>query len=228
MGFPVTHLPSVFSSDEIGHILRYGLFHFKHLENTSANLKLMDDRFSLFTEIIEPAITESLPREFKIKGGFLNKSSVPYILHTDGARFVDEKVICTVLLPLEIESECAGSIQLSAGRLYVFDQRCSLATLLRMGRNPISAFSYRDASSKQHYEEMLIGSTGQEFSDEEVLSDCSHLRQEEFFGLSLKAKLPWTIGDCILFDPHHVHASTNFKDLGIRSKTNLVYSLIVP
>lgn len=226
MGSAVTYLPSVFSSEEIGHILGYGLFHFKTLERSQQNHKLMDDRFHLFRERIEPVISGSLPKSFAIKGGFLNRTSAPYPLHTDGARSENEKVLCTVLIPLEIEPECAGSILLSAGWLYVFGQRCSFATLLRMGKNPISAFSYRDATTRENYEQMLSDCTKSEFDNTGILEDCSHLRPEEFYGLSLQSRLPWTIGDCIIFDPHYVHTSSNFRVNGIKSKTNLVYSLI--
>ena len=226
MGCAVTHLPSVFSSEEIGHILGYGLLHFRTLEKSQANHKLMDDRFHLFRERIEPAISGALPKSFAIKGGFINRTSSPYPLHTDGARSANERVLCTVLIPLEINAECAGRILLSAGRLYVFDQRCSFATLLRMGKNPVSAFSYRDATTREDYQQMLIGCTNSEFDDREILKDCSHLQPEEFFGLSTQSVIPWTIGDCIIFDPHYVHTSTNFRVNGIHDKTNLVYSLI--
>ena len=219
-------LKNCFSQQAIGRILQSGLLSFKPLENTQTNQKFFDDRFHLFYEEIYPVITGELPSDdFVIKGGFLNTTSTPYALHTDGARNPSEKIMCTVLLPLHIEPNCAGRIVApTAGWLFVFEQSAEFATFFRRGKD-VSAFSYRAATTKELYDKWLIGNTKREFEDEEILRQCSHLDREEFYGMSLLAQTDWTIGDCIIFHPHQVHASTNFLDLGIKSKTNLVYSL---
>lgn len=216
-----------FSTEEISHILTYGKSFFQTIETTEFNTKYRDLEFSLFWETIYPKISDHLPKEFTIKGGFLNETTNPYLIHSDGARTPNENLLCTVLLPLQLTFHNESKYNPAENKLFIFDQTSDFATTFRLNDLTAKPFPYyRLATTVDDYSRMINGSTGKEFSDGRILSLCDHLTREQFFGLSLKIETEWKIGKCIIFHPHNLHTSTNFKKFGIQSKTNLVYSLL--
>lgn len=216
-----------FSQSEISRILQYGVDNFQVIETTEFNTKYRDSEFSLFWEMIYPKIKDCLPSEFVIKGGFLNETSNPYLIHSDGARTPEENLLCTVLLPLKLKFSDESKYDLSQNKLFIFNQTSDFATTFRLNDHEAKPFPYyRLATTIGDYRKMVNGSTEEEFNDERILQSCDHLAKEQFFGLSLKLETEWKIGKCIIFHPHNLHTSTNFKKLGIHSKTNLVYSLL--
>lgn len=216
-----------FTQDEVSFILSYGIENFHVIESTDFNTKYRDLDFSLFWKTIYPKIKDILPTEFVIKGGFLNETSNPYLIHSDGARTPEEKLLCTVLLPLKLTFFDESKYDGTKNKLFIFNQTSDFATTFRMNDKDAKPFPYyRLATSPEDYRKFVNGSTGTEFADSEVLASCDHLTKDEFFGMSLKLETEWKIGKCIIFHPHNIHTSTNFKKLGIQSKTNLVYSLL--
>ena len=220
-------LPNLFSESEVKYILDYAKLHFSTIENTDFNVKLHDSKFDLFWDVIYPKIEDALPsKTFTIKGGFVNETSSPYKIHSDGARNPDEDMLCTILLPLSMTFEDFGRYDQAENRLFLFDQTSDFATTFRLFVSDQSnAPYYRFANTIDDYRVMINGMSELPFNDHQVLSLCDHLSPDEFFGLSLKHNIPWDIGSCIIFHPHNLHVSSNFTKLGVKSKTNLVYSL---
>lgn len=216
-----------FSDSEIEHILNYSKSNFELIENTECNSKMRDLKFDLFWEIIFDKIKDSLPsKTFTIKGGFFNETNSPYKIHSDGARTPDEEMLCTVLLPLELKFEDYCRYNHENNRLFIFDQTSDFATTFRLGvNNAVKAPYYRLATTIGDYRAMINNLTDEPFIDTRILSSCDHLSPDEFFGLSTKCEVRWDIGSCIIFHPHNLHVSSNFNKLGVKSKTNLVYSL---
>ena len=222
-------LANLFSPQEIEYILNFSRENFARLDDAPFNQKSKDDKFDLFWEVIYPKIKDHIPSSdyFKIKGGFLNETTSPYKIHSDGARSLDEKVMCTVLLPLAMSFEDESKYDRMKNRLFIFEQTSDLATVYRLNcKEPQLTPYYRYAVSLSDYCDMMSGSTGVAFGDDRILNLCDHLAQDEFFGLSVKLETTWDIGKCIIFHPHNLHVSSDFTKLGIRSKTNLVYSLL--
>lgn len=222
-------LANCFSESEIQHMLKYAREHFVKLDDAPFNQKSRDDKFDLFWEVIYPKIRDFIPASdyFKIKGGFLNETTAPYKIHTDGARTLDERVMCTVLLPLALSFDDETKYDRMKNRLFIFEQSADLATVFRLNCSEAQLTPYyRYAVTLNDYRDMMSGSTGEAFNNAKILDLCNHLSPEEFFGLSVKLDTTWDIGKCIIFHPHNLHVSTNFTNLGIRSKTNLVYSLL--
>ena len=220
-------LPSLFSDEEVDYILRFARSNFTQIESTEFNTKLCDLKFDLFWEVIYDKIKDALPsKTFTIKGGFFNETSSPYKIHSDGARTPDEDMLCTVLLPLELKVESQELYDHSKNRLFLFEQTSDFATVFRLGiEDPLSIPYYRLANTHGDYQRMIHGFTDEPFNDQRIISLCDHLSLTEFFGLTTKIEIPWDIGSCIIFHPHNLHVSSNFPKLGVKSKTNLVYSL---
>jgi len=220
-------LPNLFLESEVKYILEFVKHNFSQIENTEFNTKLNDSKFDLFWDVIYDKIKDDLPsKTFTIKGGFFNETNSPYKIHSDGARTSDEDMLCTVLLPLEMMFEDVRRYDHNKNRLFIFDQTSDFATIFRLNcEHATKAPYYRLATSLDDYRSMINGLNDKSFNDQQVLSLCNHLSPNEFFGLSVKMEIPWDIGSCIIFHPHNLHVSSNFPKLGVKSKTNLVYSL---
>jgi hypothetical protein len=220
-------LPNLFSESEVDFILEFAKLNFSQIEDTEFNSKLHDSKFDLFWEVIYPKIKDDLPsKSFTVKGGFFNETSSPYKIHSDGARTPDEKMLYTVLLPLSMKFEDEQRYDQDKNRLFLFEQTSDFATTFRLNvGNAVKAPYYRLATTLSEYRDMVNGMSDEPFNDQRILSLCDHLSPDEFFGLSLKRDIEWNVGNCIIFHPHNLHVSSNFTKLGVKSKTNLVYSL---
>ena len=216
-----------FSYYEILTIHQRGKSSFKKIEDTKTTQKYQDQNFSVFWEMIYNKVKDHLPsKKFKIKGGYLNNTTKPYLIHSDGARNSSEDFLCNLLIPLEVKFYDSKLYDDDQHKFYVFDQTTDFATTFRLGKEEARKQEYyRLATSVDDYKSMIKEFTYSEFDDKFVIDNCNHISKQEFFGLSIKKILDWKIRDCIIFHPHSLHASSNFIRLGISDKTNITYSL---
>jgi len=221
-----TVISDCFSYQDILTISSRACSTFEIIEQTTANIKLRDRDFSLFWDLIYDKVKDHLPSEnFTVKGGYMNSTEKPYVIHTDGARNSSEQMLCNLLIPIEIKFFDRSKYKEEEHRFYIMEQQTDLATTFRMGRTQSTKQPYsRLAVTKDDYQNLMAGCTNQEFDDKSVLSNCDHLSSDEFYGMTLRNSLQWRIKDCIIFHPHSLHVSSNFIKLGIRSSTNLTYS----
>ncbi|MCC6137110.1 MAG: hypothetical protein IT287_00635 [Bdellovibrionaceae bacterium] len=71
----------------------------------------------------------------------------------------------------------------------------------------------------------VLGTSKIGISTEDREQLLSHCIPGDLEGLTISHVIPWKIGSLIVFDPTHIHASSNFSTQGIESKIALTLSL---
>lgn len=214
-----------FTKDEIREINEHCIREFDIIEQTDSTTKRIDTQHDLFWTKIYPEVSEFLTEEFEVKNGFWHNTSQPYPIHSDGRRN-NESMYRTVLIPLDIDFYDASIYEPHKNQLILFEQTSDYATVFKAGSEPKNS-SYRFAKDYDDYRAMANGFTNTYFHHPFVKEICPHLTTSELFGLSYSGMVNWSVGSVIVFHPHIIHTSSDFTRLGVTSKTNLVYSLLL-
>jgi len=148
--------------------------------------------------------------EFEITAGFFFYTDYPHIIHNDDTFELPENVYKAITIPLKLEAEKITQYP----KLCFFDQYYfhGPAKFFKGDRHIDTYYN------KQVYDYTNIdGLTDKKFIDKERL--FPHLKSKWLEGLSLQSTLDWVPGNIMIFDSLRLHCASDFRKLGIRTKT---------
>jgi len=148
--------------------------------------------------------------KFEITAGFFFHTNFPHIIHNDDTFELPENVYKAITIPLKLETEKIKQYP----KLCFFDQFYF--------HGPAKFFKGDDHIDTYYNEQIydytnVDGITDKKFIDRERL--FSHLKSRWLEGLSLHSTLDWVPGNIMIFDSLRLHCASDFRKLGIRSKT---------
>lgn len=148
--------------------------------------------------------------KFEITAGFFFHTNSPHIIHNDDTFELPENVYKAITIPLKLEAEKINHYP----KLCFFDQFYF--------HGPAKFFKGDDHIdtyyNKQIYDYTNVdGITSKKFIDRERL--FTHLKPKWLDGLSLHSTLEWIPGNIMIFDSLRLHCASDFRKLGIQSKT---------
>ena len=148
--------------------------------------------------------------EFEITAGFFFYTDYPHIIHNDDTFELPENVYKAITIPLKLEAVKINQYP----KLCFFDQYYFHGpSKFFKGEDHIDTYY-----NKQVYDYKNVdGITDKKFIDKEGL--FPHLKSKWLEGLSLHSTLAWIPGNIMIFDSLRLHCASDFRKLGIRSKT---------
>ena len=217
---PVIYLPDVFDEYTLWRMRNAVTELAKASQNisTGPHMEKYVDPLTIYHSFIERKAAPHIKHYTDFDCGYVAKAYEPFRLHSDGIRHALDDYFLSVLAPISLDGENS-----ERNKFYMFEQKTRHATVFKRDKNTQVNPHYRFATTKEEYDAVLIDPKYGE-DNSKVLENCSHLNAEDLDGLSLLEEFPWKPGDLFIFDARYVHVSSNFLDLGIKSKTNLVYS----
>jgi len=148
--------------------------------------------------------------KFEITAGFFFYTDYPHIIHNDDTFELPANVYKAITIPLKLEAEKIKQYP----KLCFFDQFYfhGPAKFFKGDRHIDTYYN------KQVYDYTNIdGLTDKKFIDKESL--FPHLKSKWLEGLSLNSTLDWIPGNIMIFDSLRLHCASDFRKLGIQSKT---------
>ena len=154
-------------------------------------------------------ITDNIGK-FEITAGFFFYTDYPHIIHNDDTFELPENVYKAITIPLKLEAEnikgypklCFFDQYYFHGPAKFFKDDCHIDTYYNK-----QVYNYTD----------IDGITNKKFIDRERL--FTHLKPKWLEGLSLHSTLEWIPGNIMIFDSLRLHCASDFRKLGIQSKT---------
>jgi hypothetical protein len=152
---------------------------------------------------------EQLIGPFELNAGFIFWTNYPHIIHNDDT-FEFKDVYKGITIPLSIEGDYT-----SLPSLCFFDQHYFQGpSKFFNGESDIPSFY-----NKQVYEYSEVeGTVDTEFDKDIYQKYFTHVKYKWLNGLSLSNVLEWKPTSALIFDSLQLHAASDFRSLGIKSK----------
>ena len=148
--------------------------------------------------------------EFEITAGFFFYTDYPHIIHNDDTFELPENVYKAITIPLKLEADNIKQYP----KLCFFDQYYF--------HGPAKFFK-GEAHIDTYYNKQVYDYKDLEYTVDRPFARSTnlltHLKPKWLEGLSLHSTLDWIPGNIIIFDSLRLHCASDFRKLGIRSKT---------
>jgi hypothetical protein len=148
--------------------------------------------------------------EFEITAGFFFHTNSPHIIHNDDTFELPENVYKAITIPLKLETE----------KIKQYPKLCFFNQFYFHGP---AKFFKGEEHINTYYNKQVYDYTDVEYKVKEPFpfsgNMLAHLKPQWLEGLSLHSTLDWIPGNIIIFDSLRLHCASDFRKLGIQSKT---------
>lgn len=153
---------------------------------------------------------ETLIGSYDITAGFFFKTNYPHIIHNDDTYELPDSVYKAITIPLKLE----GTNIRDFPKLCFFDQFYF--------QGPAKFFKDEKHIDTFYNKQVYDYSEIENIDNTNSVIDktlFSHLKPKWLEGLSLHSTIDWIPGNMIIFDSVRLHCASDFRNLGIVSKT---------
>ena len=208
-------IKNVLDKKEIDHLLSI----FENAEEKNAPLVYKNT--GPITLDIQPYLNDSIIKfllekildqigPFEITAGFFFKTDYPHIIHNDDTYELPDTVYKAINIPLKLETTHLTEYP----KLCFFDQFYFHGpSKFFKGEKHVDTYYNKQIYDYKDIENL----TDKKFVDTEKL--FTHLKPQWLEGLSLHSTLDWIPGNILIFDSLRLHCASDFRKLGIKSKT---------
>jgi hypothetical protein len=148
--------------------------------------------------------------KFEITAGFFFYTDYPHIIHNDDTFELPENVYKAITIPLKLETE----------KINQYPKLCFFNQFYFQGP---AKFFKGEAHVDTYYNKQVYDYAEVEYKVEKSFPPLrnllGHLKPQWLEGLSLHSTLDWIPGNIIIFDSLRLHCASDFRKLGIKSKT---------
>lgn len=163
---------------------------------------------NIFKVLLEKISNQIGP--FEITAGFFFKTDFPHIIHNDDTFELPDTVYKGITIPLKLESDSTYKYP----KLCFFDQFYFHGPA-KFFKGETHMDTYYNKSIYDYRD--VVNLTDSTIVDKEKL--FTHLKSQWLEGLSLHSTLDWIPGNILIFDSLRLHCASDFRRLGIKSKT---------
>jgi hypothetical protein len=149
--------------------------------------------------------------DFEITAGFFFKTHYPHIIHNDDTFELPDTVYKGITIPLSLERNTNSNLY---PKLCFFDQFYF--------HGPAKFFKGEDHIDTYYNKQIYDYKDIDNISDKKFIDNqglLTHLKPTWLEGLSLHSSIDWIPGNIIIFDSLRLHCASDFRKLGIKSKT---------
>jgi hypothetical protein len=175
----------------------------------------------LRARITDPVISRILDKiklaigPYEITSGFFFQTDYPHVIHNDDLFQLPDGVYRAITLPLKLNRITESS---QVPKLCFFDQfyfHGPSKFFKGINRDDIPTYYNQKLYDYSNVDGVLDYNA---ISNETYKELFTHLAPQWLEGLSLHSALPWEIGSALIFDSTRLHASSDFRKIGIESK----------